>query len=77
MNSQTIILLIILWSLYFVLHSILASIRVKTLVAARWPALMPAYRLFFNLVAILFIVPPLTIVFVYPGNELWASPLAM
>jgi protein-S-isoprenylcysteine O-methyltransferase Ste14 len=72
MNSQSIILLIILWSLYFVLHSTLASLRLKTAVSNKWPSLMPAYRLFFNTAAIVFILPPLYVMIAYPGNDLWA-----
>lgn len=58
MNGQSIIALIILWSLYFVLHSSLASLKIKEYVARQWPFLMPWYRLFFNVAAILFLLPP-------------------
>ena len=71
MISQSTLLLIILWCLYFVLHSVLASLRVKSYVADHWPSLMPGYRLFFNSVAILLILPPLYIMFAYPGDTLW------
>jgi protein-S-isoprenylcysteine O-methyltransferase Ste14 len=72
MNGQVIITLIILWSLYFVLHSVLASLRTKDYVARHWPSLMPWYRLFFNAVAILFVLPPLYVMFAFPGRMLWA-----
>ena len=72
MNEQVIITLIILWSLYFVLHSVLASLRTKEYVARRWPSLMPWYRLFFNTVAVLLVMPPLYVMFTYPGRTLWA-----
>ena len=71
MNGQSIIALIILWSLYFVLHSSLASLKIKEYVARQWPFLMPWYRLFFNVAAILFLLPPLYVMFEYPGNTLW------
>jgi len=71
MNGQPIITLIILWSLYFVLHSSLASLRTKEYVARHWPSLMPGYRLFFNAVATLFVLPPLYVMFRYPGETLW------
>lgn len=45
------------WAGYFVLHSVLASSRMKTWVASGWPAIMPKYRLLYNLVAIILLLP--------------------
>jgi len=68
---QAVIVLIILWSLYFVLHSVMASLHVKQYVASRWPGLMPWYRLIFNTVATLALAPPLYVMYRYPGEMLW------
>ena len=70
LQSQTLTLLGI-WLLYFLLHSILASLRFKHWVAAHWPALIPVYRLLFNLIALLFLIPPLLIIFRWQGPYLW------
>ncbi len=59
------------WLFYFLLHSLLASLAAKRLVARRWPRLMPAYRLFFNAVAALTLVPPLWLTCRWDGPWLW------
>ena len=59
------------WIGYFVLHSALASLPVKRAVAARWPQVVPAYRLIFNAVALLLIAPLLVWTLAYPGPLLW------
>ena len=59
------------WLAYFVLHSLLASLAVKRWVAHRRPQWMPAYRLFFNLMAILLVLPPLAMAFAFRGEPLW------
>lgn len=56
---------------YFVLHSLAASIVVKQWVAGRWPELMPFYRLGFNVLAMLLILPLVAVVFLFPGEPLW------
>jgi len=65
-----------LWLLYFALHSLLASLRVKRWVACRRPRWMPAYRLFFNLVAVAALVPPLWLAFAIGGEPVlrWSGP---
>lgn len=65
-------MLLAAWLLYFTLHSVLASLWLKHRVAARWPYLMPAYRLGFNLLALVGLVPPLWLTFSLPGPRLWA-----
>lgn len=59
------------WLGYFILHSWLASLAAKRWVAARWPAFMPAYRLVFNLIAAVLLLPILALTYSLPGAELW------
>lgn len=59
------------WLVYFLFHSLLASLLVKRWVAARWPRLMPAYRLLFNLQSLLLLVPPLYLAYGWRGPDLW------
>lgn len=68
---QDIVLLLSCWVGYFALHSILASLAVKRRVAATWPNLMPYYRLMFNIVASLLILPILWLIYRDPGPMLW------
>jgi len=65
------VLLAACWIGYFALHSALASLAVKRAVAARWPRVVPAYRLGFNAVALLLILPLLAWTLGHPGPELW------
>jgi methanethiol S-methyltransferase len=55
------------WTAWFAVHSLLASLPVKRAVAARWPALMPGYRLAFNAFALLSILPLLWATFALGG----------
>ncbi len=65
-------LLAILWLVYFALHSALASLRAKSWVARRFPHWMPIYRLGFNILATLALLPILWLLFRHPGPSLWA-----
>ncbi|MDD5241171.1 MAG: hypothetical protein PHG47_05515 [Sulfuricella sp.] len=60
-----------LWLAYFALHSLLASLAVKRRVAHAYPDLMPLYRLGFNLLAVLLLLPILWLVYRDSGPMLW------
>ena len=64
-------LLAICWIAYFALHSALASLTIKRKVATAWPGLMPWYRLGFNLLSSLLILPILWLSWLDPGPNLW------
>ena len=68
---RDIALLSLCWTGYFALHSILASLAVKRRVAAAWPDLMPYYRLTFNVLAILLILPILWLTYRDAEPTLW------
>lgn len=68
---RDIALLSVCWIGYFALHSTLASLAAKRRVAAAWPGLMPYYRLTFNLLALLLILPILWLSYRDPGPLLW------
>jgi len=59
---------------YFVTHSLFASLWLKRLVHRKWPQLMPAYRLIFNLLSILLIIPLLWMMQQNPGPLVWQWP---
>jgi protein-S-isoprenylcysteine O-methyltransferase Ste14 len=65
------LLLGVLWLLYFASHSMLASVWLKRQVARRWPGLMPAYRLLFNLLALLLLLAPVAMMHHLRGEPLW------
>jgi len=45
------------WLAFFALHSILATIWIKSLVKRRFPSFAPYYRLAYNIISILLIIP--------------------
>ncbi len=60
------------WLLYFLVHSALASLTMKQWVARSRPDWMPAYRLFFNTVATVLVLPPLAMTWLFRGPALWS-----
>lgn len=66
------------WIAYGALHSLLASLGFKRVVGARFPGLMPAFRLTYNLLAGLLLLPILWLLWRHPGPWLWRwqGPLA-
>jgi len=70
--SNTLIPLTIGSVAYFILHSLLASLRMKRFVQQRFPAALPAYRLLFNALSIVLLLPLLWLVHRDPGPLLWA-----
>lgn len=68
---QDMALLLLCWLGYFALHSALASLPAKRRVAAFRPELMPAYRLTFNALSLLLLLPILWLMYRTPGPTLW------
>ena len=60
-----------LWLAYFAVHSLLASLRVKRSLARRWPKSMRGYRLAFNALALLLVLPPLWLTYALEAPYLW------
>jgi protein-S-isoprenylcysteine O-methyltransferase Ste14 len=68
---QDMTLLLLCWLGYFALHSTLASLRVKHKIAELRPGLMPIYRLSFNMLSVLLLLPILWLMYRAPGPTLW------
>jgi protein-S-isoprenylcysteine O-methyltransferase Ste14 len=68
---RDIVLLALCWIAYCALHSALATLVVKRKLAAYWPNLMPYYRLTFNIVALLLLLPILWLTYHAPEPMLW------
>lgn len=69
--NTSLVILMVAWLIYFVLHSTLASLTVKTWVATRCPNHMPAYRIGFNAIAVLGLLPILWLLYSHPGPVIW------
>ena len=72
LGATQVLALVTAWSAYAALHSLLASLTCKRWAAQRWPALLPPYRLVFNLLAVILLVPPLWLTLAWSGPLLWA-----
>lgn len=70
-SVQDIVLLSLTWLLYFTVHSGLAALPPKRFVAANSPGFMPYYRLAFNTVSLLLLIPPLWFSHSLDGPMLW------
>lgn len=59
------------WGLYFLIHSLLASLAIKSWLAGRWPQWLPAYRLAYNGIALALLLPLLGLLVLWHGPSLW------
>jgi protein-S-isoprenylcysteine O-methyltransferase Ste14 len=59
------------WLAYAALHSFLASLTFKAWVTRRWPACASWYRLAYNLLAVVLVLPLLWATWAIPGDWLW------
>lgn len=56
------------------LHSLLAARGCKAWIARRWPQLMPRYRLLYNVLALLLLIPLGWLLWQWPGELVWQRP---
>jgi protein-S-isoprenylcysteine O-methyltransferase Ste14 len=70
-SASALALLALAWLVYFAAHSALASLGLKRWVAARYPAIGPAYRLLFNVLAVALLAPALGLMLALRGPWLW------
>ncbi len=59
------------WAAYAALHSLLAALGCKAWVTSRWPGFAPYYRLVFNAIAIVLVLPLAWATYAIPGEWLW------
>lgn len=59
------------WLGYFVLHSLLAASGTKAWAGRRWPQLMPGYRLLFNVISSVALLPVLWLVYGTESEWIW------
>ncbi len=69
--TNDMLLLTGIWVGYFMIHSLFASLTIKTYVSEHMPSFMPAYRLSFNLIASVLLIPPLWILYQGQSQMLW------
>ena len=71
---RDLLLIALIWLFYGALHSVLASFQVKAWVRRALPRFLPAYRLLYNLLALLLLLPPLWLTHRQAGPLLWIVP---
>jgi methanethiol S-methyltransferase len=67
-------ILLFSWFIYFVIHSLLASLIFKTWMTRHFPHVMPFYRLTYNILAIVLLLPLLLLSLQLPQTLLWQLP---
>ena len=70
-NLLDVSLLAFLWLMYFIIHSVLASVQIKRWIILQFPRLMRLYRLIYNVLAILLLLPILWVMASHPGPTFW------
>jgi protein-S-isoprenylcysteine O-methyltransferase Ste14 len=70
-DYSQIVTIISLWCGFFVIHSVTASLTLKQWVARNFNHLMPAYRLAFNALSALLLVPLLLLSYLWRSEPLW------
>lgn len=71
LSATQVALLLVAWGVYAAVHSLLASLAVKRHVARHWQGAGRAYRVVYNILATLLLIPPLWLTFAYNGPLLW------
>ncbi len=73
-NLTHLITIALLWLGYFVIHSLLASITIKQWVATHHPYWMPGYRMGFNVLSVVLLLPILLLSYQWHSEPLWQWP---
>lgn len=71
MRITNVLILVFLWSVYFAVHSVLASLVVKRWLKHNFPGWIPYYRLAYNLIATLLLIVPVGFMYAHRGVLLW------
>ena len=70
-HNTSLILLLLGWIAYFLLHSMLASLIIKRRVERYRSHWMPAYRLLFNVIAVILVLPLVWLTYSIDAAPLW------
>lgn len=72
--DSTVILLVLAWSGFFLIHSLLASLNIERHILTKLPQFAPCYRLAYNLVAVITLVPVVLIHALHEGKLVYHWP---
>jgi protein-S-isoprenylcysteine O-methyltransferase Ste14 len=71
MHLENILYLVFLWSGYFAIHSLLASLTMKQWCQKNLPQVQPYYRISYNILAVLLLIFPIAFTIANAGEPLW------
>jgi len=71
LSISQVLVLSVAWLVYFVVHSVLASLGFKAWLAEQWPALDRYYRLLYNGFALVSLLPLLYLLVLWHGEPIW------
>ncbi len=75
-NALQVLTICLLWLGFFLVHSLTASLMLKQWVARHYAGLMPAYRIIFNILSGLLLIPVALLSYQWRSEPLWHwSPL--
>ncbi len=69
--TQSLLILSLSWLAYFLIHSLLASQQIKSLFHTYRPQWQHGYRVLYNTVAVVLLLPIAWFMYRYPGEVLW------
>ncbi len=70
-SASQIAALVLVWIAYGSIHTLLAALSVKRWIAARWPSVPRYYRLIYNALALVLLIPPFALAYLWRGDPLW------
>lgn len=70
-DLMILVVLALYWASYFVLHSVLASLAFKNWFARRFPAWLARYRLLYNMLSVVLLIPAGFLMFRFDAEPLW------
>lgn len=73
-ETRHLLILALMFTGYSLVHSLLAARSLKAAVDRHWPVLAPWYRMTYNFLAVILLVPVLAWLYQWPGGDLWVRP---
>lgn len=72
LSALQILALVLCWLTYAGVHSALAALGFKRWMLGRWPGFAAGYRLAYNLLAVVLLLPPVALTLAWSGPPLWS-----
>ncbi len=70
-DFMILVVLALYWAVYFILHSVLASLLCKSWFARHFPSWLARYRLLYNLLSVVLLIPVAFLMLRFEAEPLW------